>query len=334
MADPDVDNAKGWAVAYRRLGLTPLPSRSDEKAPDMGSYAKHYGNVPVPSAVYSDWRSRNIQLITGVKSPATTKVMAVDIDGPDALVAWDRICQFNGYEWRNKKCWRVSTGSGGTHLYFQIPLVCGSCISGLIWAYYDTFGTDGKGDWAKHKEIRIVGDRGLAIAPPSLHVDTGEPYRFDPVQHPDRFPVPATAPQWLLEMKRIKSRPRWDTPVPVMPRIIKYEKPIVGGRHYGRETVLRAMSGDLLTIAHEWGLVTVSEPNTGGWTKCYVPIREVVGQSRPSGSFSVRDGVLLDMKDHESYSFFDLGVMLGKFEHWQECVNSLGQRYLGQNEKS
>lgn len=331
MTDGRIDNAKGWACVYRRLGLTPLPSRSDEKAPDMGAYARHYGNISVPDSVYNNWQSRNIQLITGTKSPATMKVMAVDIDGPDALVAWDRICKFNNYEWRRKKCWRVTTGSGGTHLYFQLPFITASCSSGIIWAYYDTFGTDGKGDWAKHKEIRIVGDRALTIAPPSLHVDTEQPYRFDPVQNPERFPVPATAPQWLLEMKRIKSRPRWDTPMPVLPRVIKHESQVINGKHYGRATVLRAISGEMLAIAKDWGLVVVSEPNAGGWVKCYVPIREVVGQSSPSGSFSAKDGVLMDCKDQQVYSLFDLGVMLGKFNHWQECVNSLGQRYLGQN---
>lgn len=330
MTDGRIDNARGWATVYRRLGLTPLPSRSDEKAPDMGPYARHYGNVHVPESVYDTWKSRNIQLITGVKSPASMKVMAVDIDGPDALVAWDRICKFNGYEWRKRKCWMVTTGSGGTHLYFQIPIISDACTSGIIWAYYDTFGTDGKGDWAKHKEIRIVGDRALVIAPPSLHVDTEEPYRFDPVRNPDRFPVPATAPRWLLNMKRIKSRPRWDTTPVMLRRVVKLETQVIG-KNYGRATVLKCLGDEKLALVREWGLDTIGEPNAGGWVKCYVPIREIAGVSNPSGSFSAKDGVLMDNKDQQVFSLFDVGVLLGQFNNWQECCNAVGQRYLGRN---
>jgi hypothetical protein len=327
MIDFDVGNAMGWAKVYRDLGLTPLPSRSDIKAPEMDSYAKHYGPAPVPEDVYRHWRSRNIQLVTGVKSPARTKLMAVDIDGPEAMQAWNRICDLHEYNWERIACWKVITGSGGTHLYFTLPICATECKSGMIWAYYDTFGEDGSGCWAKHKEIRIVGDRGLIVAPPSIHVDTEEPYRWDAVRSPNRFARPAMAPPWLLAMKRFTGKPRFDQPAALAPRT-QHERPRLGN-HWGRKTVLDAMGDDKLAVAKSWGLVVESGPNAGGWCKCYVPGREIPGESNPSGSFNARDGVLMDCKDQTVFSLFDIGCLLQRFATWQDCLNTLGEHYLG-----
>jgi hypothetical protein len=49
----------------------------------------------------------------------------------------------------------------------------------------------------------------------------------------------------------------------------------------------------------------------------------------PSGLFCWRDGTFQDRKDNSAISFFDLGVVLGKYARWQDCRDGLGQRYIG-----
>ena len=95
--------------------------------------------------------------------------------------------------------------------------------------------------------------------------------------------------------------------------------------------MLAAVGDRKLTEASkEWGLVTKSDgPNPNGWVPCFVPGREDPRSSTPSGSFHWRDGTLQDRKDMSTISFFDLGVVLGRFSTWQECRDDLGDRFVG-----
>ena len=64
-----------------------------------------------------------------------------------------------------------------------------------------------------------------------------------------------------------------------------------------------------------------------------MPGREDPGYSRPSGSFNFNDGTLQDRKTMETISFFDLGVVLGKYQTWKECRDALGDRFVGRRSK-
>ena len=326
-----VSAARACVEYYRKLGLCPLPSRMDIKGPLLHSYTAHYGDKPVPRWVYEKWNTTNIQVITGAKSPTPTKVVIVDLDGPEAVEAWERITFHHGYT--GSKNWISTTGSGGKHLWFRLADDVQECPSGIIWGLWDTWGRNeikpGQGDWCKHREIRLLADRALAVAPPSIHVDTGIPYEFDDSASPRVHRLPALAPEWLLGMRRLSS-PRFADPAAKVTRIpaTYYKKT---NRHYTREEVISALGDHKLGIAQrEWGLNVVQAiPNLNGWCSCYVPGRESPKSSRPSGSFHFHDGTFQDRKDLTSLSFFDLGVVLGAFKTWQECRDSLGDRYIG-----
>ena len=311
---------------YRQLGLCPLPSRMDVKGPMLSTYADHYQGTPVPESAYRV-RTTNVQLITGVTSPTPTKIMVVDLDGPEARETWNRICDHHGNT--ASDIWISKTGSGGFHLYYSVPDDVASVPSGLLWGVWDTWGDNGKGKWAKHKEIRILGDNALVIAPPSIHVKEKKPYEFQGLNSPKHIWLPAPAPKWLLEMARLLA-PRFDADTP-KPAYIP--KPIDrSGLYYDRDEVLQAVGQNKLAVAKEWGLITkYDRPNPRGYVNCYVPLREDPRHSQPSGSFHFYDGTLQDRKDLSTISFFDLGVLLqpSRYKDWRDVRDELGDRFIG-----
>lgn len=326
---PTVAKAKSCADYYRKLGLCPLPSKMNIKGPMLKTYHEHYRGTPVPTSVYDNWKTTNIQVVTGVKTPTPTKIIVVDLDGAEAVEAWDKIARH--HEYYPMCVWKATTGSGGTHLYFRVDPSLPECPSGIVWGIWDTWGSTpqrgGLGDWVKHKEIRILADNSLAIAPPSVHVDTGRPYVFAADASPRIFRLPEFAPQWLLDMPRLQN-PRFSVPE------VKRYKPKAytpSSNSYTREAVLDAIGSEKIKIAtSEWGLRLASfGPNAMGWVSCWVPKRENPKHSRPSGSFHCTDGVLQDRRDLSCITFFDLGVVLGAFATWQDCCNSLGDRFIG-----
>lgn len=330
--DPRFHKALACARHFRKLGLCPLPSKMHLKAPDLATYAE-YWTEPVPDSIYSEgvWRTANIQILSGSRTAGTTKIVVVDLDGPEAVPVWAAMCRKHGHD--ASRTWAVRTGSGGTHIYYCLPAGTTSCPSGMIWGLWDTWGEldgveAGRGKWAKHKEIRILGDNALIVAPPSIHVDTGEPYGFLPGMGPRAYALPAIAPDWLLAMPRL-----------VAPRTIEPPRPAAAakapsrpsGAFYRREEVLAAIP-DKIALAKSWGLQLAREtPNPNGWVMCFVPGREDPRCSRPSGSFHADDGTFQDRKDNRSISLFDLGCRLRPawWSTWQECRDALGDQFLG-----
>lgn len=330
MVNADFDRTKKCVDYYVKLGLCPLPSRMDCKGPMLPTYAKHYGPAPVPSWVYRSWTTTNVQVLTGTKTPTPTKIVVVDLDGPEAMDAWDRIAAHHGYT--PKKGWIATTGSGGRHHYFLLQDGMSECASGILWGLFDTWGWGtgskiGNGGWCKHKEVRLLADHALVVAPPSVHVDTGCRYEFDAESGPNVVRLPELAPEWLVNMPRLVA-PRFIAP----PSIRQYVYPMRNpDNHYTREEVLAAVGTDKFDLArNEWGLVSsANNPNLSGWCPCYVPGREDPRFSRPSGSFNFQDGTFQDRKDMSCVSFFDLAVVLGVYRTWQECRDDLGDRYIG-----
>ena len=302
------------------------------KGPKLKTYDQHYQGEPVPRWIYETWETTNIQVITGTKSPSPTKIIVVDLDGPEAVEAWERISAHHKHS--GDSGWISRTGSGGLHHWFVLPEDTRECPSGIIWGLWDTWGRNemkpGKGDWCKHKEVRILGDNALVIAPPSIHVETKRPYEFLSTASPRTNTLPSVAPAWLLAMPRLQP-PRFVDPAP--PKLNLPYSPN-SGRFYRRDEVLDAIGGEKLSIAvNEWGLqVKCSIPNLKGWCSCYVPGRELPSHSRPSGSFHFLDGTFQDRKDMTSVSFFDLSVLLGAYPRWQDCRDALGDRYLGKRD--
>lgn len=113
----------------------------------------------------------------------------------------------------------VATGSGGWHVYVAATGLGNRAkfIPGCDWR----------------------GRNGYVVAPPSIHPDTGAPYRWHEAAGPDASVVPA--PAWLLDALR---------PQPAVPLIRRPEAP---GCAYGR----RALESEVAQVA----LAPVGERN-------------------------------------------------------------------------
>ena len=308
------------AVAYfRRIGLVPLPSREDRKGPALSNYSKHW-TEPVPESVYEHWSTRNVQLITGTKSPGSMKIAVIDCDGAGTPEKWKQMCEANGHEPAGG--WVALTGSGGYHLYYRLPDSLDLCTSRRLWGLWDTFGSDGKGDWAKHQEIRLLADQALVIAPPSIHVGTGQPYRFLKGAGPKDREL-GEVPAWILRMPAASPCPAR----PAVPQIPRTNQP-KSAWMVSREEVL-ARIPDKISLARTWGLRLVGAgPNGAGWQACHAAGRV---DKQPSGRISIH-GVYQDRRDSDPnstcLSLFDLGVLLGQFATWQECCERCAQTFV------
>jgi hypothetical protein len=301
------------AARYRELGLCPLPSCGDRKKPDMSVYAQHFGTVPVPESVYEKWDSPNIQVITGTRSPAPLKIAVVDLDGKEAMAAWDTIADSHGFVGDGN--WLSETGADGLHIWFSIPHAIETMKGGLLWGLWDTWGRDGTGGWSKHKEIRLISDNGLVVAPPSRHVETGKEYHFLPEFSPREIAVPQEIPQWLVEMPRIV-RP-WDA---------KERREESRGDGSGWSTRVLESITDKATIAKMWGVrFASSRPNSNGWLVCHAIDRE---DRIPSATFNPESGYYFDHKDMTKLSFFDLAVALGQYTDWLEAAKDLERKFV------
>lgn len=319
----DVARCKKCVNYLRLLGLCPIPSSAYAKKPDMPSYLEFFAGTPVPESVYEKWHTPNMQILTGTQTPTNLKIVVVDCDGPESVGVWNAMKLANSY--RQSHPWICHTGGGGMHTYFSVPDGVNECPSGMLWGQWDTWGDDGKGKWLKHKEVRLIADRALVVAPPSIHVETGKQYNFNCELNPRYIQVPEVAPEWLLKMPRLQ-KPSFvrDTPAPRRQPIQRRY-----GNSFDRDEVIQAIGDRKLDLVKSWGLIVAGSPSPTGWTCCYVPGREQPGRSNPSGSFNVNDGTLIDHKDMTTISFLDLAVSLGVYVDWRSARDDLGQRFLG-----
>lgn len=268
-----------------------------------------------------------MQVLTGTTTPTKIKIVVVDLDGKIAIEKWYDLCREHSHS--NVGCWIAITGSGGRHIYYSLTPGRDSCPSGILWGNWDCSANGGRGGWKKHLEIRMLADRNLVVSPPSIHIETGNDYKFIPGFSPKENCLPAYAPEWLLEM------PRLETP---KPKIEAKDGPAQKVEYYGprfdREMAL-ILVPDKAALAESWGVVfTQNHPMASGWRGCYVPGREKPRVSHPSGSFCDSSGVLHDFATGETMSFFDIGVATGKYETWRDCMNDIVGMYIGKKKST
>jgi hypothetical protein len=319
--------ARREALRYRELGYNPLPSRMDRKGPMLPTYAG-YWDTPLPDATFADWATTNIQLMCGVR----WRLCVVDCDGEEAHTVWRRMKAYNRQARGALPTWVARTGGGGWHYYFALPAGLPECPSRRLWGRWDTWagtawrkpGTAMKGDWMRHEEIRLLGDRSLVIAPPSRHVKTGLAYEFLPGRGPFDYRRPMEAPAWLLAIPAVVNL---ITRVPrPEPRIHRPQGPSSGptGVSHHRDRVLEAIP-EKDTLAASCGLRFASDRvNANGWRYCFAIDRE---DNTPSAGFQVERGIYKDMRDGTVLSLFDLAVELGAYPDWRAACNDLGERY-------
>ena len=302
MIDPTVKRAVEF---YRRRGFRVLPSRSDRKAPALDRYA-HFWDEPVPAQVYEEWNSRNIQVLTGAND-CQMSLIVVDIDGCTAKRVWQQICEANRYD---AITWTVETGGGGRHVWFT-GAVDEAGPSRKVWGIWHPWPAP-TGSWLKHNEIRILAERRLVVAPPSVHVETGKPYKFAPGLGPKDIANPAPVPNWLRSLRAVGETPQIQPP----PQR-RHARPPEPGK-INRDNVIDSIA-DKIDAAQKLGL-RVADRRRTGWITVHAIDRE---DNRPSCRLNAESGVYVDHKTNRHLSYLDLIAELGHFTDWREAASHL-----------
>ena len=202
------DDARVNALAFAEMGHAVLPLFGIVKHPDgtlvctcgdarCTSPGKHphaqlvpHGltNASTDPTVIQTWRRSTINLNFGV---TTATLVVLDVDGTVGRASLSRFEKQHG---TLPKTWRVSTGSGGRHIYFSAPPKA------------DIRNSAGK--LAKGLDVRANG--GYVVVPGSRHY-TGHRYAWFRDWHPSEHDM-APCPAWLLQSL---AEPKHNGPRPV-----------------------------------------------------------------------------------------------------------------------
>ncbi len=304
------ERAGAWARRYLLMGLNPLPSCSDRKRPALRRYAAYRDGTPIPEKWLPRWWAPNVQIPTGT----AWRLAVVDLDGPAAIVRWTGLVRQAGGA---VPTWTVATGGGGRHLYFRLPEGLDACPTRRLWALRDDPAANA---WVKHTMIELKGDRGLVVAPPSRHVDTGIEYRFLPGRSPREIGPPAPIPDWVLLLPTLVAPVAFVPPPPVVGRRARRRR---SDRYRAWHDVLDALSpAQKLELARGWGLRLASDRvNPAGWISCHAVGRP---DRHPSAGFHPESGYYSEVEACRM-NLFDLGVALGAYATWLDCLNDLGE---------
>jgi hypothetical protein len=250
--------------------------------------------------------------VTGARVQASTKIVVVDLDGEDAQIKWRHLCR--QYSWSPDLHWICETGGGGRHLYFRIPEDVGEFPSRLLWAVQESPNSE---RLVKHKEIRILGDGALAIAPPSTHVETGLHYRWSGRYRPEVVALPDYLPNWITQLPTFKPVVKFRPPCNE-----KFTTFFSGLLTSDRDSVIIGVSPtEKVRLARQWGLRFSMKSNPAQqWMVCHAIDRD---DRHPSATFCPTTGVYMDHGRGTVLSFLDLAVELGAFPSWQDCLDSL-----------
>jgi hypothetical protein len=165
------------ALKWAARGLPVFPLRPRSKIPFAGSNGCK--DATRDEAIIRAWWRKQPRANIGVATGEGFFVL--DLDGDEAQQWFVNSCGRHG---EHDPTLTVKTASGW-HLYFWAPVEIPNSISRI----------------APHVDIRGTG--GYAVAPPSIHPDTGQAYEFVHDQ-----PI-AEAPRWLTDLA---------IPDPVLPR--------------------------------------------------------------------------------------------------------------------
>lgn len=147
------------ALQYAARGWHVLPLKPREKIPLTPNGVKDATNDPETiRRWWTRWPNANIGIACG-----PSRLLVVDLDGPEALTAWADLAQRLGIPYDTLT---AHTGGGGIHLIYRVP-------DGLRLG-------NSAGRLGPHIDTR--GEGGYIVAPPSVH-PSGRPYTWE---DPDR----------------------------------------------------------------------------------------------------------------------------------------------------
>jgi hypothetical protein len=159
------------ALSYAQANLPVLPL--DGKVPRIAGGLTSASTDP---SVIAEWWQRWPDANIGIRTGAESGLVVLDVDPRhNGVSALEQLKKKHGMP----RTARVLTGTGGHHLYFRHPGLHLRNSAGLL------------GDG-----LDVRGDGGYIVAPPSVHPDTGHPYK------------------WVRDLDKIADCPAWLTAAP------------------------------------------------------------------------------------------------------------------------
>jgi hypothetical protein len=296
----DIDrlNAAHWARWYADFGFNPLPACTHRSCPAMTSYTKER-DEGFPPELLARWWTPCVQICTGLR----WNLVVIDLDGVVADDLW------SGWAWARgcPPTWTVLTPGGGKHLWFRPSGKVARLAKSILWSCPET----------RHEAIELLADGGLAMAPPSYREypdGSRRRYVWADGLGPHEIAQPAPLPGWVLDLVPRPAPP----PPPELRPLVRGSRLLRGARLDSR-AVLDAIANKA-ALARAWGLRIVSAvPNVKGWLRCRAIGRE---DRHPSAGFHAFTGYYNE-PFRLRYSLFELGSVLGPYEDWRHCRDSL-----------
>lgn len=188
-------------------GLPVIPCNPKNKAP-LTAHGKDDGSTDLDQ-IDAWWRQWPNALV-GVAAPANVVILDLDVPGAaHKKLAADGVATFRalaGHDPRTAPTVVAETGSGGLHVWYTLPddlanLPATKAGAAPGWGNRESCFKDiaEANGGATGINIRGTG-KGYVIAPPSIHPDTGRPYRWLTTPPSDMRPAPA--PDWLTSRMR------------------------------------------------------------------------------------------------------------------------------------
>ena len=305
--DAAVKRCREWADCARKRGYQPLPS--DPTPASEGGRKKplcrfaDYWEAPAPDDLFDRFPTTNIQVMTG----RYWNLCVLDFDGKDAVEHaakhWPRLP-------RTWVSFHSNKGKDSRHLWFSLPRGLGERRKTVLWE--DTT--------QEHTAIELLCDRSLVVAPPSIHIKTGNIYGWQagctPLS-PGLF-RPAMLPMWVWHLPVVSNLA--SAPYRAVRNSPPSEIRLSGVGHVSRQEVLNAV-GNKAALARQWGL-RFAGGGSGGWLYCHDIDRE---DANPSAQFCEETGTF--WTPTRKLSFLDLAVELGVYATWRDALYGLARDF-------
>lgn len=192
------------ALALAALGWRVVPIRPGYKHPKgLQQWQKAATSDPdtITSWFTGLYRGHNVGVHTG-ELPDGRFLFVVDVDVSHGKRGTESLALLEDDHGKLPDTVESITGSGGRHLFYTAP-------KGVV-----VHGTQNGEKLGVHLDTR--GWNGQVIVPPSIHNETGQPYRWREGRSPHEHAV-APAPRWLLDIVADKPAPVVDATARLAP---------------------------------------------------------------------------------------------------------------------
>jgi len=289
-----------WAGEFmEKHEISCIPIARDAKRPLIQT--SQWWGRHVPLDVIDSFDDCNIAVQTGT----VNRLIVIDVDNPAKASGW-----FQQHP-PLPSTWSVRTGGGGLHLYFQQPKWWDRDIPKTrLW----------KGE-EKHEEVLCLGDRAMAVCPPSKFVQSRQ-YKFEYGNSPLQSRM-AFAPAWL--MKEIADHGGRKNELPSAYKSADsdpWKFPVYSSRLQHRD--LLDLIPNKIEMLVSWGLRLASRnENASGWIPAHRPgDRDAV----PSASVRPDTGAVWTSTSGVM-SFFEAAVALGAFSDVESVLGHFRKIY-------